>query len=160
MTMVVNYLSHFLLTTLLLEILQASAPTRISNVSSDAHHNATTSISDPTAWASYRGFEAYAQSKLANVLFTYELARRLDGTGVTANAVHPGVVATNIGANSKLSRLFKQITNVTARSVEEGARTSIYLTTSPEVEGVTDKYFADCKPVESSPLSYGEAVAR
>lgn len=160
MTIVVNHLSHFLLTNLLLEMLQASAPARIINVSSDAHHNATMSISDPTAWASYRGFKAYAQSKLANVLFTYELARRLDGTRVTANAVHPGYVATNIGANYRLSRLFKRIINITARSVEEGARTSIYLAISPEVESVSGKYFADCKPVQSSPLSYDEAVAR
>jgi retinol dehydrogenase 12 len=109
----------------------------------------------------YLGWQTYAQSKLANVLFTYELARRLEGTSVTVNALHPGVVATNFAANNgSLSRLFRRAFDLVCISAEEGAQTSIYLSISPEVPGVTGKYFERARPVCSSQASYDSGSAR
>jgi NAD(P)-dependent dehydrogenase (short-subunit alcohol dehydrogenase family) len=113
----------------------------------------------------YSAMTVYARSKLANVLFTYELARRLQGTGVTANCLHPGVVRTGFGKNnSGYAKLIFQTFQVVARpfilSPEKGAATSIYLASSPEVEGVTGKYFADCRETPSSPASYDEDAQR
>ena len=109
----------------------------------------------------YSGFSAYGRSKLANILFTYELARKLEGSGVTVNCVHPGYVNTGLSLNNGL--IFGVFAGLSARlfgrKPEEGARTSIYLAVSPEVQGVTGKYFADCKPVSSSLESYDTAVA-
>ena len=109
----------------------------------------------------YRGQRAYNQSKLANVLFTYELARRLQGTGVTVNCVHPGVVRTNFGQqNQPLAwRLMIAVVALFMRSPEKGAETVVYLASDPGVETVTEKYFHDLKPKRSSKLSYDEAVA-
>src|SRR5512136_160405 len=160
MTFALNYLAYFLLTNLLLDTLRASTPARIINTSSRSHARAQINFDDLQSRSSYRGLRAYAQSKLAIVLFTYELARRLEGTGVTVNALHPGTVATNFakenpGALSLSMRLFRPA----FLSPERGAQTSIYLATSPEVEGVTGKYFVKQKAIPSSPASYDTATA-
>ncbi|MFN2166615.1 MAG: short-chain dehydrogenase, partial [Anaerolineae bacterium] len=108
-----------------------------------------------------RGMDAYHRSNQANVLFTYELARRLEGTGITANAFSPGLVATNLGMNNRgLSPLMKRLVDrLIGISPEEGAQTGVYLATSPKVEGVTGKYFVKQEPISSSPESYDEAIA-
>jgi NAD(P)-dependent dehydrogenase (short-subunit alcohol dehydrogenase family) len=161
MTFAVNYLSAFLLTNLLLDTFRASAPARIVNVSSRSHRSAHIDFDDLEGRHQYRGMAAYGRSKLALLLFTYELARRLEGTQVTVNALHPGFVATHIGQNNRwLVKLASPLLKLIARSPEEGAQTSIYLATSPEVEGVSGQYFVDAKPVPSAPASYDEAAAR
>jgi len=161
----VNHLAYFLLTELLLDVLKASAPARIINVSSTAHVGGHMNFDDLQGEKKYVGRAAYGQSKLANVLFTYELARRLEGTGVTANALHPGVVRTGFGKNNpgmmgQLFRLAQTVARPFFISPVQGAATSIYLASSPEVEGVTGKYFAKCKAVDSNAESYDTAVAQ
>lgn len=162
MTFLVNHLAPFLLTNRLLDVLRASAPARIINVSSDAHQYDTMNFDDLSFQRSYAGMKAYARSKLANVLFTYELSRRLAGTGVTVNAVHPGHVATDIWRTNFpfVGPLLKWVMGLFALTPEEGADNSIYLASSPEVEGVTGKYFVKREAVPSSPVSYDEQVAR
>jgi retinol dehydrogenase-12 len=161
MTFALNHLGYFLLTNLLLDTMINSAPARIINVSSGSHLRATINFDDLQGRRRYSGPQAYGQSKLANVLFTYELARRLEGTGVTVNALHPGFVATNIGSNNGwIVRALRPLMNLRALSVEQGAETAIYLATSPEVEGVTGKYFFRCQPVPSSSYSCDEALAK
>jgi NAD(P)-dependent dehydrogenase (short-subunit alcohol dehydrogenase family) len=162
MTWALNHLAYYLLTTLLLDTLKASAPARIVNVSSGAHRHAHLDFDDLQGQQRYGGWRAYAQSKLANVLFTYELARRLDGTGVTTNALHPGFVATNFGRrNRRLTTvLFRAVQRVAALSPEQGAETLIYLATSPEVEGVTGQYFVKRQAVRSSDASYDVPAAQ
>jgi NAD(P)-dependent dehydrogenase (short-subunit alcohol dehydrogenase family) len=163
MTFALNHLSYFLLTNLLLDTLKASAPARIVNVSSDAHRGKKLNFDDLQHQQSYPMFgdEAYGQSKLANVLFTYEVARRLAGTGVTANVLHPGVVATGFGHNNGgIVDLALRLVHRFALTPEQGAETLVYLASSPEVEGVTGKFFYQCKPVDSSPESYNEAAAK
>jgi len=161
MTIALNHLSYFLLTNLLLDILKASAPARIINVSSGAHRNRKMNFDDLQFKRGFRLFKAYGQSKLANVLFTYELARRLEGTWVTANALHPGLVSTNIAQdNGWVFRLLQPVILRNARTPEEGAATSIYLATSPEVAEVSGCYFYDKKATPSSPASYDEDAAR
>jgi NAD(P)-dependent dehydrogenase (short-subunit alcohol dehydrogenase family) len=162
LTLAVNHLAPFLLTHLLLDLLKASAPARIVNVASDAHERATMDFDNLEFKHGYSMMGAYGRSKLGNILFTYELARRLEGSGVTANALHPGFVATNIGADNLpvFGSLLKKVVNNAALSVEEGAETTIYLATSPEVEGVTGRYFYKKQPIESAPLSYDEEVQR
>jgi NAD(P)-dependent dehydrogenase (short-subunit alcohol dehydrogenase family) len=155
-TFALNHLGYFLLTRELLDVLQATAGARIVSVSSEAHRSAKMQWDDlQFSNTRYRGLKAYGQSKLANVLFTYELARRLEGTGVTANCLHPGVIASGFGHTygSALSVLLK-IARPFLLSAEEGARTTVYLASSPEVAGVTGKYFAKCKAVPSSAVSY------
>jgi retinol dehydrogenase 12 len=162
MTFALNHLNYFLLTNLLLDTIKASAPARIVNVSSAAHQNASINFDDLQGKKKYSGWQAYGQSKLANILFTYELARRLEGTGVTVNALHPGMVATNFGANNGgvLGSLVRQFMNLFSIGVEDGAQTSIYLASSPEVEDVTGKYFVKKKAVSSSSASYDESAAK
>jgi NAD(P)-dependent dehydrogenase (short-subunit alcohol dehydrogenase family) len=157
-TFAINHLGYFLLTNLLLDLLKKSAPSRIVNVASTAHRYAKLDIG---AWATgrdYSSFGAYANSKLANVLFTYELARRLAGTGVTANCLHPGAVGTNLfrGLPGFVQALIKLVTIGPRR----GAATPIYLACSREVEGVTGKYFVRRRPVKSSDASYDEEAGR
>jgi len=161
MTFALNHLGYFLLTHLLLDTLKASAPARIVNVSSGAHHAAELDFDDLHGQGKYSGWQAYGRSKLANLLFTYELARRLEGTGVTVNALHPGFVATNLAANNFgwFGPLVKRLVNLWAIDVDEGAQTAIYLATSPDVAGVTGKYFVEDKAVQSSPASYDRAAA-
>lgn len=162
MTFAVNHMAYFLLTHLLLDVIKASAPSRIINVSSDAHLNARLDFSDLQTEKGYRGFEAYGKSKLANVLFTYELARRLAGSGVTANCLHPGFVATNFATNN--GRLWawavKNIIPFLGLKPEQGAETAVYLATSPEVEGVTGKYFDKKRDTRSNEISYDTATAQ
>ena len=160
-TFQVNYLSHFLLTNLLLDLLKKSAPSRIVNVSSTSHFGGRIDFDDLGMERGYGVMKAYSRSKLAQVLFTHELARRLEGTGVSVNCLHPGAVATNIWSNylgplsflGKLSRLF-------LASPEKGAETSVYLASSGDVEGVSGKYFYRMKEKTSSAASYDEASAR
>jgi NAD(P)-dependent dehydrogenase (short-subunit alcohol dehydrogenase family) len=160
MTMALNHLNYFLLTNLLLETIKASGPARIVNVSSDAHRGAKVNFDDIQGQRRYAGFRAYAQSKLMNVLFTYELARRLEGSGVTANALHPGFVASGFGKNNGLLfRILMPIAQLGALSPEDGARTSTYLASSPNVEGVSGKYFTKERAVRSDPASYDEQTA-
>jgi NAD(P)-dependent dehydrogenase (short-subunit alcohol dehydrogenase family) len=163
MTFVVNYLAPFLLTNLLLDKLKASTPSRIVNVSSESHQSGYIKMDDLELEKGYRLMRAYGQSKLALVLFTYELARRLQGAGVTANCLHPGFVATNIGQNGVGSvgrSIVKLIFSRLGISPEEGAKTSIYLASSPEIEGITGKYFIKSIPVRSAPISYDETLQR
>jgi len=160
MTFSVNHLSHFLLTYLLLDVLKTSAPSRIINVSSRAHERARMNFGDLQAKNGYSGMRAYGQSKLANVLFTYELARRLAGTGITANSLHPGFIATNFGMNNSLMKILRPIVRLIAISEEAGAKTSIYLASSPEMENVSGKYFVNEKAVESSNVSYSRDDAK
>ncbi len=162
-TFAVNHIAYFMLTNLLLDLLTASAPARVVNVSSDSHRRARTlNVDDLPDPKRYFGHRAYARSKLSNVLFTYELVRRLEGTGVTANALHPGLVSTNIMANNGLlGKISNFVLGFRGISVEEGAKTPIYLATSPEVEGVTGKYFVKNTVFLSSKASYdGAAAAR
>ena len=156
-TFAVNHLGYFLLTNLLLDLIKQSAPSRIINVASTAHRSATIDFNDLQGERSYGTMRAYGQSKLANILFTYELARRLEGSGVTVNCLHPGIIGTNIfrAAPGILSVAAKLI----FKSPKKGAETSLYLATSPEVAQVTGKYFDDKKVDSSSPESYDKAVA-
>src|SRR5215217_1675484 len=137
MTFAVNHLAYFLLTKVLLDVLKASAPSRIVNVASGDHSNATIDFDDLQGEKGYKGAKAYSQSKLANVLFTYELARRLEGTGITANCLHPGAgVRTNFGSGvSGVFGFMVRALRPLMISPEKGAETSIYLASSPEVEG-------------------------
>jgi NAD(P)-dependent dehydrogenase (short-subunit alcohol dehydrogenase family) len=161
MTLALNHLAYFLLTHLLLDTLKATPAARIVNVSSDAHRKTQFDFADPQGAHRYRGWPAYCQSKLANLLFTYELARRLLDTGITANAVHPGFVATRFGHNNRgLVALCVWLAQFTALSPEQGAETLIYLATSPEVADVTGTYFVQKRAVESSRESYDQAAAQ
>jgi retinol dehydrogenase 12 len=161
MTFALNHLSYFLLTHLLLDLLQASKPARIINVSSEAHRGARLNFNDLQNEHGYTSWKAYGQSKLANIYFTSGLTALLHGDGVTANAVHPGFVATNFGRSNGglFSPLFK-LFQVAALTPEEGAQTSVYLASSAEVAGVSGKYFIKSKAVPSSPYSYDLNAAR
>ena len=147
MTFALNHLAYFLLTNLLLDTIKTSAPARIVNVSSGAHTGGKVNFDNLQGEQSYSGMAAYSHSKLENILFTVELARRLEGAGVTVNALHPGFVATGFGANNKgfAFKIFGMVAPLMARSPEKGAQTSIYLASSPEVEKISGKYFADSK---------------
>jgi NAD(P)-dependent dehydrogenase (short-subunit alcohol dehydrogenase family) len=161
MTFALNHLNYFHLTNLLLDVLQASSPARIVNVASDAHRGQTLDFGNLQLEKGYSGRLAYGRSKLMNVLLTYELARRLEGRGVTANALHPGFVATQMGMNNgRLMQLVMKLVAPLARSPEEGASTSLYLAVSQEVEGVSGRYYVDKYPVQSDPASYDLAAAQ
>lgn len=159
MTFALNHLSYFYLTNLLLDLLKASAPARIVNVSSDAHRFARLNLINPHKPPVYSGFRIYGESKLANVVFTYELARRLEGTGVTVNAMHPGFVRSGFGRNNTglIAKIFGAMQRF-ALTPEQGADTLIYLASSPEVEGVSGKYFTKRKAVPTSRASYDQAT--
>ena len=157
----VNHLAYFMLTLLLLDRIKESAPARIINISSDLHKRATLNFDDLGGERSYGGMSSYAQSKLANILFTYELARRLEGTGVTVNCVHPGAVATNLAKNNgAIVGAAWKLAGAFMKSPDDGARTQVYLASSPEVEGVTGKYFIDAKEARSSDESRDTNIAR
>lgn len=163
MTFAVNHLAYFLLTNLLLDMLKASAPARIVNVSSDAHKGAKINFDDLQSTKSYgaQGFGAYGVSKLANIMFTYELARQLEGTEITVNTLHPGLVATGFGTNNGgLMKLAMRFIHRFSISPEQGADTIIYLASSPEVEGITGKYWVKRKAIQSSAASYDEAAQK
>jgi retinol dehydrogenase-12 len=166
MTFAVNHFSYFLLTLDLLDVLNASAPARIVNVASNSHWRQRLDFAHLDGAWFYQSWKSYGQSKLANILFTYELAHRLQNEAapacVTVNALHPGFVATNIGKNNGLlAQWFVPVFQRNALTPEQGAETSIYLASSPEVEAVSGKYFVDKQEVPSSPQSYDrEAAAR
>lgn len=152
-TLAINHLGPFLLTNLLLDRLKASAPSRIVNVASMAHRTARKGIpfDDLQSSARYSGMRVYGESKLANILFTLELARRLAGSGVTANSLHPGAVRTGWGSDGDARGLFAlgiKIGGPFFLSPAKGARTSVYLASAPEVADVSGQYFVKCKPKE------------
>ncbi len=158
-TWALDHLAEFLLTDLLLDTLQASAPGRIVNVASGAHTGGKIDFDDVQRSKKYGGIGAYNQAKLANVMFTYALARRLAGKGVTVNCLHPGVVATGFGHNTPgLVKTLLSWGRPFLLTAANGAKTSIYLASSPEVAAVSGKYFDKCKPVASSKASYDEAA--
>jgi NAD(P)-dependent dehydrogenase (short-subunit alcohol dehydrogenase family) len=159
-TFALNHLAAFLLTDLLLERLKHSAPARVVTVSSGAHTAGRIDFDDLQGERSWSGSRAYSQSKLANVLFTHELARRLHGSGVTANALHPGVVQTSFGAEDPgmVQRLLVPFIRGFMKTPEQGAATSIHLASAPELHQITGQYFADGKPKRSSKASYDGAV--
>jgi len=159
-TFAINHLAPFLLTNLLLGVLKSSAPSRIVNVSSSAHYRGHINFDDIQGERNYSGIKAYSQSKLANVLFTYELARRL-GSGITTNCLHPGAVRTNlVRLDSGIYGLVWKILSPFMLGAEKGADTCIYLASSAEVEGVSGKYFVKRREAVSSKESYNEAVAK
>jgi NAD(P)-dependent dehydrogenase (short-subunit alcohol dehydrogenase family) len=163
MTFAVNHLAPFLLTNLLLDLLKASAPARIIHVGSDSHEKATIRMNDLQGEKNYSFWHAYGQSKLAMLLCFYELARRLEGTGVTVNALHPGFVATSIGMNNvgAIGRAVAgTVLPLLGMTPEDGAKTSLYLASSPEVADVTGRYFVKSVPIRSAPLSYDETLQR
>lgn len=156
----VNHLAPFLLTNLLLDVLKSSAPARIVTVASDMHRGANIDFDDLQSERSYGPTQVYSKTKLANVLFTYELARRLQGTKVAANCLHPGMVATKLLADAiGIPRALMSRTRLMGSSPEKGAKTSIYLATSPALEGVSGKYFIKQKAVESAKVSYDDSLA-
>lgn len=157
----VNHLAYFLLTNLLLERLVSSAPARIVNVASDAHKFGGMNFDDLQGERHYRVMRIYGQSKLANIMFTYELARRLAGSEVTVNCLHPGAVATGLGRNNGVwARGVVGFLGLFFRTPVAGAATSIYLASSPAVAGVSGKYFSDCRARRSSKASYDEPSQR
>jgi NAD(P)-dependent dehydrogenase (short-subunit alcohol dehydrogenase family) len=160
-TFAVNHLAPFLLTNLLIDILKASSPSRIITTSSIAHKGARIDFDDiEFEKRPYSGIKAYGQSKLANILFTKELARRLEGSGVTANCFHPGAVRTNLlHHNPWYYQLIWTAAGVFFLSPEKGADTAIYLASSQHVEGITGEYFGKRKQVESSTEANDEKVA-
>jgi len=162
MTFALNHLAYFLLTNLLLEPIIASAPARIINVSSSAHVAGRINFDNLQSEHSYSALGAYSNSKLANILFTVELSRRLEGTQVTANALHPGFVNTGLGRNNTgiFMQLVGAITPLLARTPERGAQTSIYLASSPAVEGITGKYFVNSKVKQPTRQTTDLALAR
>jgi NAD(P)-dependent dehydrogenase (short-subunit alcohol dehydrogenase family) len=161
MTWALNHLSYFLLTNLLLDALRRAPSARIVNVSSDAHKGGKFHFDDLELKHGFSGMDAYAQSKLANVMFTYSLARQLADTHVTTNAVHPGFVSTGFAANNgSLLKVGILLLRPFMASAEKGARTSIYLASSPEVEGISGQYFVNCKPKQTAPQSYDERAQR
>ncbi len=163
-TFALNHLGYFLLTHLLMDMLKHSAPARIINVSSRAHTGGHINFDDLQSEKNYRAFAVYSQSKLANVLFTYELARRLVGTNVTANCLHPGFVNTRFGRDGDLSgilgHLLGIISPLIARTPERGADTAVYLASAPDLEHVTGKYYDTRKDTRSSAESYDQEMAK
>jgi retinol dehydrogenase 14 len=156
-TLAVNHLAPFLLTNLLLDLLKRSAPSRVITVASEAERWARMDFDDLQSRRKYRGMQVYGMTKLANIMFTFELAERLRGTGVAANCIHPGAVNTSFGTNNRgimtlLFRAFKPF----MRSPEQGADTVIYLASSPDVEGMTGKYLSDRKLITASDMAYDE----
>jgi retinol dehydrogenase 14 len=160
-TFALNHLAPFLLTSLLLDRLTASAPARIVTVSSGAHARGRIDFDDLQGERSYSGQRAYSQSKLANVMFTYEVARRLHGTGVTATVLHPGVIRTSFGTEDQAAYLavMIRVARLFMKTPAQGAGTPIYLASSPRVEGITGRYFVNRKPKTSSKASYDTAAA-
>jgi retinol dehydrogenase 12 len=149
-TFAVNHLAPFLLTNLLLDKLKKSGPARIVNVASRAHRNQELDFGDLMSERDYRVMRTYGRSKLANILFTRSLARRLAGFNVTANSLHPGLIATGIGQTNALARLGWKLLVVLRGgiSIEAGAKTSLYLATAPEVAGLSGGYYMKCRPAE------------
>jgi NAD(P)-dependent dehydrogenase (short-subunit alcohol dehydrogenase family) len=161
-TFATNHLAYFLLTNLLLGALKAATPSRIVNVASEAHKSQSVDLADlQSEKTPYSGYKVYGASKMANILFTYELARRLEGTGVTANCLHPGVIRSNYGLNTRgIFRLGIALIRPFLIGPEKGAETSIYLASSPEVEGVTGKYFKRKRPAPTRKAANNRELAK
>ena len=161
MTFALNHLAYFLLTNLLLDTIKASPTARIINVSSNVHNSGKIEFDNLQGERDYSA-SAYGNSKLANILFTTELAQRLEGTGVTVNALHPGFVSTGFGKNNPglLMKIIRAVVPLIARSPEKGAETSIYLASSTSVEGITGKYFYDSHMIPAAPQATDMAVAK
>jgi NAD(P)-dependent dehydrogenase (short-subunit alcohol dehydrogenase family) len=161
-TFALNHMAYFVLAERLKERLAAAAPARVVNVASEAHRGNRLDFADLQAAHGYRGFRVYGRSKLCNILFTRELARRLEGTGITANCLHPGFVASRFGDNNpglfRLGLGFAK--SFFALSPEQGAETAVYLASSPAVEGVTGGYFDKCRPRLPSPEAQDDAAAK
>jgi NAD(P)-dependent dehydrogenase (short-subunit alcohol dehydrogenase family) len=160
-TFAINHLAPFLLTNLLLDMLQQSAPSRVVTVSSEAERWGNIDFDDLQSKNWYRGFPVYGMTKLANIMFTYELAERLKGTGVTATCMHPGAVNTRFGTNNRgpmtiLFRAFKPF----MRTPDQGADTVIWLASSPAVEGVSGRYYSDRKPIEPKKIANDTGARR
>lgn len=161
MVFAINHLAYFLLTMLLLDRIKQSAPARIVNVASEAHRLGTINFDDLGGERRYSTFGSYGQSKLANIMFTYELARRLAGTGVTVNCLHPGGIASGLWTNNGwFAQFLMQAGKLFLKTPEQGAQTTIYLASSDAVEGVSGKYFANCKEKTSNKESYDMNGAR
>jgi retinol dehydrogenase 14 len=160
-TFALNHLAPFLLINLLLDRLTRNAPARVVTVASNAQAMGRIDFDDLQSERDYSGARAYNQSKLANVLFTYQLARLLAGVGVTANALHPGVVSTGFGAEdpARTQRLFVPLMRPFMKTAAQGAATSLHLASAPRLEPVTGRYFANSRPKKSSKRSYDESVA-
>ncbi|XP_020655480.3 retinol dehydrogenase 12 isoform X2 [Pogona vitticeps] len=156
----VNHLGHFLLTFLLIERLKQSAPARIVNVSSMAHHGGKIRFHDLQGEKSYNRGLAYCHSKLANILFTRELAKRLQGSGVTVNALHPGTVSSELARHSSVLYFLSKILPFFLKTPVEGAQTSVYCAVAEELDTVSGKYFSDCKPAYISPQGHNDETAR
>ena len=154
-TFAVNYLAYFMLANLLLPGLRAAGHARIINVASSAHADGKLDFANLQGERSYKYIAMYAASKLQDVMFTYALARRLAGSGITANTLHPGAVATEIWRQFAILRILSKWLLL---SPEKGARTTVYLAASPDVEGVTAKYFDKCQPAKTSSLSRDELL--
>lgn len=159
-TFALNHLAYFVLTTELLDLLKASAPARIVSVASEAHRVAPIDFSDLQHERGYVRFKVYGRSKQANILFTRELARRLEGTGVTANCLHPGVVATNFGNGEGFMASLIKLAQPFMITPEKGADTAVWLCTSPEAEGVTGKYFAKRREKKPAAIAQDDAAAK
>src|SRR3989441_1957562 len=160
-TFAVNHLGPFLLTNLLLDLLKASAPSRIVNVTSDAHNGAKVKFDDLQGEKKFSGWQAYGQSKLAMILFTHELATRLDGTGVTVNSAHPGVVRTNFAKNNGgLVAFGFRLIGAFFISPETAAKRILYVATSPDLENVNGKYLTKMHEARSSQESYDDDSAK
>jgi retinol dehydrogenase-14 len=160
-TFALNHLAPFLLTTLLLDRLTDSAPARVVTVSSNAHAMGRIDFDDLQSERSYSGARAYNQSKLANVLFTYEFARRMPAASITVNAVHPGVVSTSFGADDPavVQRLLVPFLRPFMKTPDRGAATSIHVASAADLAQVTGRFFAHSRPRKSSERSYDRAVA-
>lgn len=157
LTFALNHISYFVLTNLLLDILKDTAPARIVNVASDAHKIGPLDFNNLQSEQRFNPLLTYGRSKLMNVMFTYELARRMGDSGVTANVLHPGVVRSGFGHNNgRMMSLMMRVFQLSAISVEKGAQTSIYLASSPDVANITGQYFEKNKPVLSSKDSYDQ----
>jgi NAD(P)-dependent dehydrogenase (short-subunit alcohol dehydrogenase family) len=160
-TIALNHLSAFLLTNLLIDPLRAASPSRVVVVASEAHRGMSLDFDDLHSRGRYRGMIAYGRSKLANILFARELARRLEGTGVTVNALHPGFVSSSFFSGPGPARwVMRRLADLLAISPEQGARTSIHLASYPEVEGVTGRYFARCREARPSASASSDEAAR
>lgn len=158
----VNHMGHFLLTNLLLDMLKSSAPSRIVVLSSIAHHFGSINQDDLNSEKSYNKFKAYSQSKLANVLFSRELSKRLMGTGVTVNSVHPGVVKTELGRyliHNHVRRVINPFLQYFFKTPASGAQTTLAVTLDPQLEKVSGKYFRDCKIVSESSAARNDETA-
>ena len=161
MTFALNHLNYFLVTNLLLDLLGESSSARIINVTSGSHRSAEIDFNDLQITKKYLHFAAYGKSKLANIYFTYELARRLKESRITVNAVNPGFTATNIAREGNLlGKIFMPLARYFAIPREQGAETIIYLAASEEVEGISGKYFQEKEPIQTSPLSYDVDIAK